>query len=192
MKKHKLITYPRSDSRYLPVEQHSQAPSVIEAINRNCTAFEPAKALLNPSQKSKAWNDKKVDAHHAIIPTAKSTDLDRLGKRNAKSMSWSPRQYLYHFCHRISTSKQGRDHYRGWGFTASCAAAVRTRWKVLAGKQTDKDDQEQQLLPPLTQGQTLQCERGEVPGKNDPAGPNTSPMRLAGGDDRYLPICNRQ
>ena len=32
--RHKLITYPRSDSRYLPQEQHAMAPSVISTVTR--------------------------------------------------------------------------------------------------------------------------------------------------------------
>lgn len=161
--KHKLITYPRSDSRYLPVEQHSQAPSVIDAINRSCSAFEPAKALLKPSQKSKAWNDKKVDAHHAIIPTAKRTDLDRLGKAERQIYELIARQYLYQFLPSYKYFETKAEVIiEGGRFTASARQPLEPGWKVLAGKQTDKDDQEQQLLPPLTQGQSLHCERGEV------------------------------
>ena len=78
-------------------------------------------------------------------------------------MSWLPVSIFTSSCPRISTSKPRQEIIiEGGRFTASARQPLEPGWKVLAGKQTDKDDQEQQLLPPLTQGQTLQCERGEV------------------------------
>ena len=162
--KHKLITYPRSDSRYLPVEQHAQAPSVISAINSNCTEFEKAQGMLNPVQKSKAWNDKKVDAHHAIIPTAKTSDLGRLGKAERQIYELVARQYLYQFlpAYRYFETKV-EVMIEGGRFTTTARQPLEQGWKILLGKQTpDKDDAEQQTLPALTQGQNLHSERGEV------------------------------
>ena len=69
--KHKLITYPRSDSRHLPEEHYGQAASVLEAVANNAKEMATAVSAADTSLKSKAWNDKKVDAHHAIIPTPK-------------------------------------------------------------------------------------------------------------------------
>ena len=162
--KHKLITYPRSDSRYLPVEQHAQAASVISAINGNCTEFEKAQGMLNPAQKSKAWNDKKVDAHHAIIPTAKTTDLGRLSKAERQIYELVARQYLYQFlpAYRYFETKV-EVLIEGGRFTTTARQPLEQGWKILLGKQKpDKDDAEQQTLPALTQGQNLHSERGEV------------------------------
>ncbi|MCW8863341.1 MAG: DNA topoisomerase, partial [Colwellia sp.] len=70
--KHKLITYPRSDCRHLPKEQFKQAQGIIDNLAvSNLPCCEQAKNA-EISIKSKAWNDKKVTAHHAIIPTEKS------------------------------------------------------------------------------------------------------------------------
>lgn len=162
--KHKLITYPRSDSRYLPVEQHSQASSVISAINSNCADFEKARSLLNPAQKSKAWNDKKVDAHHAIIPTAKRSDLSRLSKSERQIYEQVARQYLYQFLppYRYFETKV-EVMIAGGRFTTTARQPLEQGWKILLGKQpSNPDDTDQQMLPALTQGQALQCERGEV------------------------------
>ncbi|MGR5542334.1 DNA topoisomerase, partial [Vibrio campbellii] len=69
--KHKLITYPRSDSRHLPKDHFKQAKSVCDAIANNSREMQSAVNGADLSIKSKAWNDSKVDAHHAIIPTPK-------------------------------------------------------------------------------------------------------------------------
>ncbi|MFA9394688.1 MAG: DNA topoisomerase III [Halodesulfovibrio sp.] len=60
----KLTTYPRSDCRYLPEEQFDDAKRILQALS-STPVFEEANSEL----KSKAWNTKKVTAHHGIIPT---------------------------------------------------------------------------------------------------------------------------
>jgi DNA topoisomerase-3 len=70
--KHKLITYPRSDCRYLPTEHHSQAKSIISMLANSNESYGGFAKNANIALKSKAWNNAKVSAHHAIIPTEKS------------------------------------------------------------------------------------------------------------------------
>ena len=70
--RHKLITYPRSDSRYLPTEHLREADRVTDAISKTCNKLSDAVKQANLKLKSKAWNDSKVSAHHAIIPTMKA------------------------------------------------------------------------------------------------------------------------
>lgn len=167
--KHKLITYPRSDSRYLPVEQHSQAATIIASINNNCSALAQLqqKAAADPSIKSKAWNDKKVDAHHAIIPTAKKTELSRLPKAEQQLFELIARQYLYQFYppYRYFETKV-EVTIEGGRFTTTARQPLHQGWKVLQGtpkKRAGQHEEEiEQELPPLTQGQSLLCERGEV------------------------------
>lgn len=77
--RYQLITYPRSDCRYLPLEQHGQAPAVVAAIRAHNSAnssahnhvLTAAVQAADLNRKSKAWNTALVDAHHAIIPTDK-------------------------------------------------------------------------------------------------------------------------
>ena len=62
----KFVSYPRSDCNYIPWAQHKDAPRILNRlVSRNVRGAEQA----NPALRSRAWNDKKVTAHHAIIPT---------------------------------------------------------------------------------------------------------------------------
>lgn len=63
-----LITYNRSDCRYLHEEMHADAPKVLNAIQQSLNIQAPVDQRI----KSRAFSDKDVaDApHHAIIPTA--------------------------------------------------------------------------------------------------------------------------
>lgn len=61
----RLVTYPRTDCPYLPEEQFTDAPVILKNII-NILKFD-AKPI--PTIKHKAWDSKKLTAHHGIIPT---------------------------------------------------------------------------------------------------------------------------
>ena len=62
----KFVSYPRSDCNYIPKAQHKDAFRILKQLTaRNVRGAEQA----DPRLFSRAWNDKKVTAHHAIIPT---------------------------------------------------------------------------------------------------------------------------
>ena len=62
----KYVSYPRSDCNYIPRAQHKDAFRILDRLaSRNVRGAAGADVSLF----SRAWNDKKVTAHHAIIPT---------------------------------------------------------------------------------------------------------------------------
>jgi len=65
---HKITTYPRTDCSYLPTSQLADAETIIKMLEGRDEYRELAQQA-NPTLKSKAWNDSKITAHHAIIPT---------------------------------------------------------------------------------------------------------------------------
>lgn len=186
--KHKLITYPRSDSRYLPVEQHAQAAALIAAINANCESFIAAQEQLDPGRKSKAWNDSKVDAHHAIIPTARTCDISRLARIEQQLYELIARQYLYQFLPPYRYFETVAEvTVAGGRFVASARQPLDAGWKILLGPA--KPDQQAQMLPPLVSGQQLLCEKGEVLDKmTQPPKPFNDATLLAAmtGISRYV------
>lgn len=62
----KLVSYPRSDCKYLPEAQLADASGILDKLT--AIGIKGA-AGANPDLKSPAWNDNKISAHHAIIPT---------------------------------------------------------------------------------------------------------------------------
>lgn len=75
---HKLTTYPRTDCDYLPQAQYDSAAAIIDGLKGDdafCSIAERADQTI----RSKAWNDNKITAHHAIIPTG----VKRSGSLNA-------------------------------------------------------------------------------------------------------------
>jgi len=61
--KHKLITYPRSDCRYLPVEHHQQADTIIKILSGSNDNYAEFAKNADSEIKGKAWNNSKVSAH---------------------------------------------------------------------------------------------------------------------------------
>lgn len=64
--KHKVATYPRTDCEYLPTSQKSDANSILQHLS---SEYGELVQQADTHITSRAWNDKKVTAHHAIIPT---------------------------------------------------------------------------------------------------------------------------
>ena len=95
--KHKLITYPRSDCRYLPTDHHSQAKSIIAMLANSNESYGAFAKNANAALKSKAWNNAKVSAHHAIIPTEKSAANISLNPFEKNVYFLIVRQYLAQF-----------------------------------------------------------------------------------------------
>lgn len=160
--KHKLITYPRSDCRYLPEEHFAQASSVLSAVAGNDKTMDTAVAKANISLKSKAWNDKKVDAHHAIIPTPKQMALTALSSGELKIYQQIARQYLMQF-YPAAVYAEAKLVFdiAGGCFRAKGKQLVDKGWKCLLGKSSDEDDSVE-TVPPLDKGTVLTCREGEI------------------------------
>lgn len=165
--KHKLITYPRSDCRYLPKEQLKQAATIINTLaTANLPCSEQAKNADN-SIISKAWNDKKITAHHAIVPTEKSTKGISLNSFEKNIYLLIVRQYLAQFypVYRYQQTKLAVKIASGL-FTTSNKVELQQGWKVLFPSRDKLTAEEANTLPDallqLKQGQVLHCLRGEL------------------------------
>ncbi len=91
--KHKLISYPRTDSRYLSRDVAATVGGIVEAVAG------PYKALLAPSTGERPLgrrfvDDAKVSDHHAIIPTVTSPGRANLAPDEAKIYDLVCRRFL--------------------------------------------------------------------------------------------------
>ena len=72
----KLTTYPRSDCEFLPTTQLKDAQRILRHLtNSGNDSLKNLSLHADPTIKSRAWNDKKISAHHAIIPTLKPLNM---------------------------------------------------------------------------------------------------------------------
>ncbi len=185
--RHKLITYPRSDCRYLPVEHLSEAVHVTQAIAANASALVTAVAGADLSLKSNAWNDAKVDAHHAIIATGKRTELAKLSKSEQRLYQLIARQYLFQFYPQHQYYQTVAEfEIEGGRFVAKARQIEQQGWKALMTARSDRQGDktgttdDDALLPPLQQGQGLLCVAGQrIDKQTQPPKPFTDATLLA-------------
>lgn len=157
--KHKLITYPRSDNRYLPVGHFAEASQVLGAALNNQGLTEEKVADANLSLKSKCWNDAKVEAHHAIIPTAKKLKTAQLGQYELQVYQLISTQYLAQFypAYRYTETRVELE-IAGGVFVAKAEQIVELGFKRLF----KTEEKKQVILPQLELGELLHCFKGEV------------------------------
>ena len=74
----KLVTYPRTDSRYLTDDMREMLPALIASV-ANKFSYAGDALLTNPGHPASVFDSSKVSDHHAIIPTKTLTDSDITG-----------------------------------------------------------------------------------------------------------------
>lgn len=91
---HKVVTYPRTDSKYLSSDIVDTLKDRIEAcrVGPYRELAQQAKKQAKPS--SRFVDDRKVSDHHAIIPTEEPVHLERLGSREEKIYDLIVRRFL--------------------------------------------------------------------------------------------------
>ena len=150
----KLTTYPRTDCRYLPDEQYSEAATVLKSLAA-ISGFEKIAGNTNPSLKSQAWNTKKVTAHHAIAPTGekpaglsgKEQDLYAM-IATAYCLQFYPA--LRYEAQKITISLLDTK------WEATGRAILEAGWTAIT-QEAGEHDTPQQELPTLKKGEAVQC-----------------------------------
>ncbi len=176
--KHKAITYPRSDCRYLPEEHFAAAPQVIAAIATSAPTLSKAAAQSNPTLRTKAWDDRKVSAHHAIIPTP--SNAARFSDPERKIYELIARQYLMQF-YPPAVYALGKLIFviAGGTFIAKGRLLKEPGWRNLLGGKRSADADATSVVPPLPRGAELTCREGKIlDKKTEPPKPFTEATLL--------------
>ncbi|MBP7654974.1 MULTISPECIES: DNA topoisomerase III [Pseudomonadota] len=160
---HKATTYPRSDSGYLPESMLSEVPAVLDSLLKTDSTLRPVLDQLDRTQRSRAWNDAKVSAHHGIIPTLEPANLAAMNEKELAVYRLIRAHYLAQFLpnHEFDRTT-ARLSCGGQALQAVGKQVVVPGWRlVLAEPQADPEDagdavQRSQVLPPLREG--LSCQ----------------------------------
>ena len=160
---HKATTYPRSDCRYLPESMFNEVPSVFDALLKTDPALQPALRGLDRSLHSRVWNDAKVTAHHAIIPTTEPANLARMSEQERQVYELIRSHYLAQFLpHHEFDRTQVELECGEERLTAVGKQILVQGWKGLLYENTEDDEpsHKSQVLPVLLQG--TQCAVDDV------------------------------
>ncbi|EKN5804488.1 type IA DNA topoisomerase [Salmonella enterica subsp. enterica] len=163
--KHKAITYNRSDCSYLSDEQFIEAPKIVESL-KSLVDFNNLET--DTSQKSKAFDSKKVSAHTAIIPTTNIPDISQLTVNERAVYLAIAKYYLIQFLPKkvydeaIAEIKCGDETFK-----VSARKITNVGFTSFIGEEKDDDDQEDNsaafdILSRLRTGETITCQNVDV------------------------------
>lgn len=173
----KLVTYPRTDSRYLTDDMAGMLPSLVNAV---FSVFPVAGVNNVPVHAAQVINSAKVTDHHAIIPTREVQRAD------LTELSAGERDILQLIATRLMVAVGDPHRYEAAVIELQCGGAVFTArgktvlyegWKaLLPKKKSDDEDKEQnedqekeQKLPSVSMGQMLPVRDAQVKeGKTSP------------------------
>lgn len=94
--RHKVLTYPRTDSRHLSADMMKEMPKVVGGVAKMADYAAFAKALLDnpPPLTKRVFDDSKVSDHHAIIPTGRAIDPASLSRDEQRIFDLVVRRFL--------------------------------------------------------------------------------------------------
>jgi len=94
--KHKLLTYPRTDSRHLTTDVAKDLPQLFTSLARvpEYATFAAPLCAAPPRPSKRIVDDSKVADHHAIIPTGKPIRLDALAEDERRIVDLVVRRFL--------------------------------------------------------------------------------------------------
>ena len=174
----KLVTYPRTDSRYLTDDMEKGLP---EAVKKLMPALSFAKDLQIPVYAKQVTDSSKVSDHTALIPTASMPASDLNGLTKAE------KDILYLISARLLISVGEPYEYEETAVKLSCAdheftargkTLVSEGWKKIdqayrdfTGSREGNSEKEADAgtgLPALAEGQEMSCKASEKEGKTTP------------------------
>ncbi|WP_339304186.1 DNA topoisomerase III [Paenibacillus sp. FSL R5-0519] len=170
---HKLVTYPRTDSRYLTSDMTATLKERLDSV-----AIGPYASLARPLLRKnlnitkRIVDDSKVTDHHAIIPTEQTVLLNQLNPDERKLYDLIVRRFISLFYPAAKydsvaiTVQVGNDSFHVKGTTVK-----ESGWReVYGGDYSDDDDDraddaadhERTLLPDVQQGQSVTVQRCHI------------------------------
>jgi DNA topoisomerase-3 len=158
----KLTSYPRTDCAFLPESQFLEAAEVLSSLSKQFAAEVKG---ADPRRRSQVWNDKKVTAHHGIVPTCVSAALSgrkaevyRLICLHFIAQFYPPARYM---------NVSAQLSCQGERLLAKGSQLRELGWKAILkpdqkpeAASSDQDDQA--AIPQLKVGQMLRCASAEV------------------------------
>lgn len=164
----KLITYPRAEARYLTENQIGDVPVIASALTRlrGFAGLDVSQPVIRRG-KSGHFCDRALGgvSHHAVVPNVNVLDdletrVARLSDDEKRLFAIICRSYLaaimpdYEYRQTVVTLEVAVPQASNAEFRAAGRIPLRAGWKaVYNAAEPDKDDEDEQTLPPLTDGE---------------------------------------
>lgn len=157
---HKVLTYPRTDSRYITDDIVATIPERLRAMAVGPYQSSAMKLARSPIQTKYIVNNAKVTDHHAIIPTEQSPNLSKLSFEERNIYDLVVRRFMTVLSAPMEYDEVklqidvGENSFYAKGKTVKSAG-----WKEFYGMTDDEEDEDtenrSQDLPEIRQGVQL-------------------------------------
>lgn len=192
---HKVVTYPRTDSRYLSADIVETLPDRVKAVQMKPYAPLAAKVLRAPIKDNKSFvDDSKVSDHHAIIPTEQSVLLSDLSDRERKIFDLVVKRFLavlfpaFEYEQTTIQAKIGSER-----FIARGKIVLAQGWREVYDYDVEDEDSKsgvsEQTLPKIAKGDRLRLQSvSQTKGETKPPEPFTEATLLTAMENpaRYM------
>lgn len=187
----KVVTYPRTDSRYITEDMAAGIPALVQSM----AALLPFSVTVENANVQQIVDGSRVTDHHAIIPTPTASKAD------LSALPTTERNILNMICTRLVSAVSERHTYAETAVTLECAGeifavkgktVIQNGWKAVeqaflssTGKSKKDDDK---TLPELYEGQQFSVAASVRNGFSQPPKHYTedlllSSMETAGAED---------
>ena len=163
--KRKLITYPRTDSRYLSKDMSSKLLPILKIL-KNIENYSPFLDYVLNLEKlpitKRIIDDSKVTDHHAIIPTLSKANISSLSKDEFNVYDLIVRRfiavfypaYVYNIT-KIITSIENN-------FFLTKGTTIKEEGFTKLNLKTEKEKKEDEILPNVKKGQSVYNEKSDL------------------------------
>lgn len=157
---HKVLTYPRTDSRYITDDIVATLPERLRAMAVGPYQQSAMKLARGKIETKFIVNNAKVSDHHAIIPTEQSPNLSKLSYEERNIYDLVVRRFMAVLSDPFQYDEVKIEIAADKGsFFAKGKTPLKQGWKEFYGTldedEDDDSDDKAQSLPPLKQGQAL-------------------------------------
>lgn len=158
---HKVLTYPRTDSRFISTDIVPTLKDRLKACAVSDYRSIANKILMKPIKTNSSFvNDARVSDHHAIIPTEEPVQLSAMNDKERKIYDLVVKRFLAvllppHEFEQLTLVATIQNEE----FIARGKTVLQQGWHEVMNLQDDEDEElKEQQLPKLEQGQTLQID----------------------------------
>ena len=166
---HKAITYPRTDSRFLPDDMIPKVAKTLDILPEPYRAMVAAIKPLKTS--SRIYDNSKISDHHAIIPTDKAADLSRFSNDEKNIYDLIARRLIAnHYPDYVYSALSVVTECEGESFKTNADTPISLGWRALY-KEEEKKKTAKESVPKLQCGDVLTIKKATVSQKktNPPA-----------------------
>lgn len=165
--KHKVLTYPRTDTRYIPDDVFRTVPRLLQAIKSWKTYTDALECLDMEHLNNNSVNHLKITDHHALIPTGMKPNFAAMSNEETLIYGMIVERFIEAFCPQSETEHVSvlLENEDGYTFEAAGSTLIKAGWRGVRGetdKPEDADEFDNQPIPDLQEGERLKIIRCET------------------------------